>query len=268
MKKIMKVSQLTIYPIKSLGGINIEETEVEECGLKYDRRWVLVDETNTFISQRKLPKMAKFHLEQIDFGFNVTNSENNEKTFIPFKPETKNCEKINVWEDRIELIEVSEEINVWFSDQLNLKTRLFFQEKSNRNIDSKYSITGMEKTSLSDGYPILIIGESSLEALNELLSEEVLMNRFRPNIVFSGGEAFCEDKFKDFQINNVEVYGVKPCARCQITTINQETLAIGKEPLNTLSKFRKFENRILFGQNLVVHRNGNIKIGDELYFRN
>ena len=59
----MRLTEINIYPIKSLGGIGLEQSVVEERGLQFDRRWVLVDEKNKFLTQREFPQMAKFDLK-------------------------------------------------------------------------------------------------------------------------------------------------------------------------------------------------------------
>jgi uncharacterized protein YcbX len=118
--------------------------------------------------------------------------------------------------------------------------------------------------SLADGYPFLIIGEESLHNLNARLEEKIEMRRFRPNFVFKGGKAFNEDTWSNFTIGNISFIGVKPCARCQLTTVDPDTGKKGVEPIKTLATFRASNNKILFGQNLVALTEGEIKVGDEL----
>ena len=52
------LTEINIYPVKSLGGISLDEAEVTDRGLKYDRRWMLVDEANGFLTQRVRPQMS------------------------------------------------------------------------------------------------------------------------------------------------------------------------------------------------------------------
>jgi uncharacterized protein YcbX len=136
-------------------------------------------------------------------------------------------------------------------------------DQTQRLIDVTYA-NNNEITSFSDGYPLLLIGQASLEDLNNRLAEPVAMNRFRPNIVFTGGTAFQEDNMKAFEISGINFYGVKPCARCVITTIDQSTGLKGKEPLKTLSTYRSRNNNIYFGQNLLYNGTGSLKIGDRI----
>jgi uncharacterized protein len=120
--------------------------------------------------------------------------------------------------------------------------------------------------SFADAYPFLIIGQSSLDDLNSRMDVKLPMNRFRTNFVFTGGKPFDEDNWKDFMIGNVKFRAVKPCARCVITTTNQETAERSSEPLRTLSTFRKSGNKVLFGMNLVADTIGVVNVGDEIKF--
>ncbi|HTD41518.1 MAG TPA: MOSC domain-containing protein, partial [Mucilaginibacter sp.] len=104
----------------------------------------------------------------------------------------------------------------------------------------------------------------SLDDLNNRLNESLPMSRFRPNIVFSGGEPYEEDTMHTFTIGNITFYGVKLCARCVMTTIDQETAIAGKEPLKTLARYRSKNHKIMFGQNLAHKGLGEIKVGDQL----
>lgn len=261
----MRVSSLHIYPIKSLGGISLPSSVVDLRGLKYDRRWMLIDNKNTFLTQRTKPTLAKFSVLLMPEHLLVTNQVNLESIRIPISPETARFETVKVWDDEIRGQLLNYEINEWFSDQLLEDVRLVFQpEDAIRRVDSKYSINGLEHTSLSDGYPILVISLASLNYLNERCSETIEMKKFRPNIVIDDCAAFQEDTIREVKINDTQLFGVKPCARCIMTTIDYQKLEFGKEPLLTLSKFRKFENKILFGQNMVVHKEGQINVGDNL----
>lgn len=260
------ISEITIYPIKSLGGINLQEAIVEERGLKYDRRWVLADENNVFITQRQNEQMALIDVAIEETGLRVTHRLKRIAPLqIPFEPQTDVNEQITIWDDVVRGIRVSDEADAWFTAVLGKKCSLFYQpDDSIRLTDPKYSITKEEHTSFSDGYPILIIGQTGLDELNAKLEEPVSMKRFRPNLVFTGGEAHIEDSWKYFTVGNAKLVGVKPCARCVLTTINPETAEKGKEPLRTLTQYRNVNNKILFGQNLLVVETGKISVGDEL----
>jgi uncharacterized protein YcbX len=104
--------------------------------------------------------------------------------------------------------------------------------------------------------------------LNSKLDEPIEMNRFRPNIVFEGGNAHIEDVMKKFSIAEVVFQGVKACARCQVPTINQQTASISKEPTKTMASYRKFGNKINFGQNVIVMHEGTIRVSDKIVLEN
>jgi len=136
-------------------------------------------------------------------------------------------------------------------------------DNTHRITDQRYTSEN-SITSFSDAYPFLLIGQSSLDDLNSRLAEPLPMNRFRPNIVFTGGEPYREDMMHTFTIGNITFYGVKLCARCVMTTINQDNGTTGKEPLKTLARYRFKNNKIMFGQNLAHKGLGEIRVGDEL----
>jgi uncharacterized protein len=123
-------------------------------------------------------------------------------------------------------------------------------DTTSRAVDRRYAPEG-QMVSFADAYPFLVIGEASLADLNSRLEIPVPMNRFRPNLVFSGGTPFCEDGWRDFNIGDQPFRAVKPCARCIMTTIDQQTTTKNAEPLRTLASYRKQDNKVLFGQNVI-----------------
>lgn len=261
---MLQVSELYIYPIKSLGGIALSTAEITEKGFKYDRRWLLIDENNRFLSQREIAEMALLKVEITSKGLLVTYSLSSEIILIPFKPQTAEQCRVTIWDDICTAICVSAEADKWFSNILGLKCRLVYMpDDYKRQVDEKYAPEGFV-TSFSDAYPFLIIGQSSLDDLNTRLTGKLPINRFRPNIVFIGGKPFEEDLMDKFVINNINFYGVKLSARCIITTIDQNNLAKTKEPLKTLAMYRRRGNDVYFGQNLIHTGNGFISVGDEI----
>lgn len=259
---MLTLSEINIYPIKSLGGISLQSSEVEERGLKYDRRWVLVDESNTFFTQRDFPEMAliKVAIEQQRLKLQHK-TKTVEPLLIPFEFEHLKTEKVVIWKDTVVGDFYNNQIDEWFSNILGIKCHLVkMPETTKRVVDEFYAKNKI--VSFADGYPFLIIGQASLDDLNTRMEIPLPMNRFRTNFVFNGGKPFEEDNWKKFKIGNVVFQAVKPCARCVITTTNQETAKRLHEPLLTLSKFRKFGNEVMFGMNLICHSMGKIKLGD------
>jgi uncharacterized protein YcbX len=261
---MLTVSALYIYPIKSLGGIALSNARVTDRGFEYDRRWMLIDENHVFISQREYTQMALLHVELDAEGLRVSYKTDGTSITIPFIPQTTETARVTVWDDSCDAMFVSPVADEWFSDKLNMKCRLVYMpDDSQRKVEEKYAKDG-EITSFSDGYPFLLIGQSSLDDLNSRVSEKLPMNRFRPNIVFTGASPYTEDTLKKFSIGSVKFKGLKLCARCVMTTVDQETAIKNKEPLKTLATYRRKGNKILFGQNLVHEGVGYINIGDEL----
>jgi hypothetical protein len=226
---------------------------------------MLVDEHNQFLTQRSFPRMALLKTAFKDNKL-IVFEQDNEANALILDPEPVNGKKVqvDVWDDHCEAQQVSTTADVWFSDKLRRNVKLVYMpDSSRRKVDEKYALHN-DITSFSDGYPILLIGQSSLDDLNNRLDQPVPMNRFRPNIVFTGGLPYQEDKMQHFKINDLDFYGVKPCGRCVMTTINQDTGTAGQEPLRTLSLYRTADNKVNFGQNILHTGLGRIHVGDEI----
>ncbi|MXV49752.1 MOSC domain-containing protein [Pedobacter sp. HMF7647] len=263
---MLQVSQLFIYPIKSLGGISVSEAEITDRGFKHDRRWMLIDKNDRFLSQREFAQMALLTVEINDNELVVSHKhELQKKLNIPIVPKTNQSIFASVWDDQFETIRVDPEADKWFSMMLGFDCRLVYMpDETHRAVDERYAINYDEITSLSDAYPFLLISEASLEDLNNKLAEKLPMDRFRPNIVIKGAFPFQEDEMEEFSINGISFFGVKPCARCIVTTINQDNAQKGKEPLKTLSSYRLKGHKILFGQNLLHGGLGKIAVADQI----
>lgn len=260
---MLTVSGLYIYPVKSLGGIAIDSAMVTSRGLQHDRRLMLVDENNCFLTQRVFPVMALLQPTFTDDALVIRHKKNTiTPLFIPFDLQHGELVRVTVWDDTCDAILFDDRVNRWFSEALGIPCRLVYMpDSSEREVDKRYA-SDREITSFSDGYPMLLIGQASLDDLNKRLELPVPMNRFRPSIVFTGGEPFEEDRLAAFSINGIDFKAVKPCARCIMTTINQDNPSISKEPLKTLASFRNKDNKILFGQNLLHIGDGKLQLGD------
>jgi uncharacterized protein YcbX len=262
---MLTVSELYIYPIKSLGGIPLDSAALTDRGFAYDRRWMLVDTENRFLTQRELPKMSLLQVQLREDGLLIQHKLLGDSVQVPFKPAGASC-TVTVWDDICEAQYVDGTADAWFSRMLSLPCRLVYMpESSQRKVDLNYA-QGDEITSFSDGYPLLLIGQASLDDLNSRLPQAIAMERFRPNIVFTGGTPYQEDEMTAFNIAGITFYGVKPCARCVIPTIDLSTGEKGKEPLKTLSGYRQRNKKIYFGQNLLFRNAGgaHISVGDEI----
>jgi uncharacterized protein len=261
----MMLQDIYVYPIKSLGGISLKQAKAEERGLQYDRRWMLVDEHNMFLTQRTFHQMALLQVSLTPEGLRVYHKLHpNQSIHIPFEAQTNDKAIVSIWDDTVPGQRVSAECDEWFSDMLGKNCRLMLMpESSKRPVDKNYAVNN-ENVSFADGYPYLVISQASLDDLNRKLAKPVTMDRFRPSLVVSGTEPFGEDGWNEFAIGDARFKVVKPCARCVLTTVNQQTAIAGKEPLRTLAKYRTIDNKVLFGQNCVATQTGMLQVNEQI----
>jgi uncharacterized protein YcbX len=257
----IRLSSLHVYPIKSCGGTAVEEWEVDERGLRHDRRWMLVDETGRFLSQRRHPRMSLVEV-RIEADHLAVSAPEMPALQVPFSLTGSKPMLAGVWGDLVETLPVGEEADRWFGEFLGVRCRLVhLPEESVREVDPDYGRAG-DRIGLADGFPFLLISEGSLADLNARLEAPLQMDRFRPNLVVAGCGPFAEDGWSTIRVGPITLRVVKPCARCAITTVDQRTAARGKEPLRTLATFRRSGTKVLFGQNLVHDETGLLRAGD------
>jgi len=204
------LSHIIVYPIKSLAGVSMHKWWIEERGLRYDRRWLIIDDQNKFITQREHPQMALLDVALRDEGILLHHRMRADLGVlrVPYQPQTSETLNVRVWK---------------------------------------------------------LIGQASLDDLNTRLENPIEMRRFRPNFVIEGSTPYDEDHWYEFEIGQMKMYGVKPCARCFLTTVNPETGTVdSKEPIRTLSTYRKHNNKIFFGQNILTQQRGMISVGDDV----
>lgn len=256
---MLQVSSLFVYPVKSLGGISLTQAKVTELGFEHDRLMMLTDADGRFLTQREIPLLCLFSTELQPEGVLITYK--GEKMFVPFLF-TGNEVQVQVWDDQVTALQAPDAINRWFSERVGISCFLVrHAAQTKRMVDATYAKQN-EQTAFADAFPVLVLGQESLNLLNSKLQEKLPVNRFRPNIVFTGGLPHQEDECRQMHIGNTVFEISKPCARCTVTTTNQVTAEKGKEPLHTLSTYRQQNNKILFGQNALVQQPGIIQVGD------
>lgn len=273
----MKVSELAIYPVKSCAQIRVPSATIDAFGLHMDRRWMLIDENGTFLSQRKFPRMCLIQ---------PTLSEGAVTLTLPLTPQVEDkfgvqsCHvssnnlsiyrDVSVWADTCAALDCGDEAAQWLSTFLETKCRLvYFREAENRQVDLDYANQG-DRTAFSDGFPFLLTSEASLDDLNARLLKSqqpsIEMRRFRPNIVVSGCEPFEEDQWRKIKIGETILRVVKPCSRCTIPNVDPDTGIRGIEPSQTLKTYRlqehpKIGKKIFFGQNVIAENMGHFETG-------
>jgi len=259
----MKVSALYIYPIKSLGGIAVTEAKALTEGFEYDRRWMLVNEQGGFLTQREHAQMALFDCKLNAETLTVTYK--GDQMHIPLKAQSAAEKRVKVWSSKLKAQEVSAELTEWFSDHLGMHASLVKMTSISKRPKRLFAPPYKTTLSFADGYPYLILGTASMETLNNRLEQPLPIDRFRANIIVETKVAHEEDKWKqDFDLGTAKMKVIKPCARCVVTTIDQQTGNKGKEPLKTLASYRQWRNKIWFGANAIILNEGIINVGDKI----
>ncbi len=255
------LSTITLYPVKSLAGITVTSWPVTKTGLQYDRKWMLIDNAGQFLSQRKLPQMALIKTALTDRHL-ILSASGMDDLSLSLTPTDGDIINSTIWNDQCEARSVSLEADQWLSSFLNQNCRLVYQpDEMIRHVDPDYG-RHTDNVAFSDGFPFLIISENSLASLNREMQLNLLMTRFRPNLVISGCPSYAEDSWREISIGGIDFRLPKPCARCAIPTIDPSTAQTGKEPLRTLNRIRKWQNNVYFGQNALHNQCGKLTVGD------
>jgi len=259
------LSELAIYPIKSIHGIQSSSAEVQFSGLKNDRRYMLIKPNGEFITGRKHPQLIRIKAQVLPNNQLELSHPDAQSTLIMNPNEfPQSYRDVIIWGNSMAAQSVGETANLWFQSILSVETELVFFGESSQRFTSRRPDSPV---GFADGYPFLLTTEASLEALNRTCPEPIRMGQFRPNIVIKGNEAFAEDTWKRIRIGEVEFENIKPCVRCIFTTIDPDNAERSKlgEPLKTLAKFRKLKNTgITFGSNMIALNQGVIRQGDKV----
>ncbi len=249
------LTHIHLYPIKSLGGISLASSSVEARGLRHDRRWMVVDPAGKFLTQREHPRMALIRpgLTPDALTLDVPGLPT---LRVPFTPPLSKPLTVRVWRSVCEALPVGGDADGWLSESLETSAHLVWMpETTHRAVNPDYGRLG-DIVSFADGYPFLLLGEASLADLNARLAVPVPMDRFRPNFVVAGSPAYAEDGWGRVRIGGVSFRAAKPCDRCGMTAIDQQTAERGTEPFHTLAGYRTVEKKVLFGQYLITERDG------------
>lgn len=260
---MIEVSGLTVYPVKSCAGLDAHSMRLDRFGPVGDRRWMLVDADNRFMSQRELAAMALIHASPEDTGLRLTHQQDSLHVSLPAADAPNRL--VSVWSDSVRAQDGGEPAASWLSDILGQACRLVYMgDDCYRRVDGIYAREG-ETVSFADGFPLLLISQASLDDLNGRLSKPVPMNRFRPNLVVTGCEAYAEDSWCRIRIGDVEFDMAKACARCAMPSIDQDSGHKDSEILRVLAGYRRREDRqTYFGQNLLYTGGGDIALGQQL----
>ena len=256
-----ELTDIIVYPVKSASEISFNNSILEQRGLAHDRRWMVVDDSAQFITQRTSPEMALLKTKIVDRTL-LLNAPGMTELKLPLLQTEGMPQMVEIWGDKCEALAADKQSKTWISDYLRKRCNfVFMPNHSNRQVDQDYAI-GKNQVAFSDGFPLLLISESSLFDLNSRVAEEISMKRFRPNLVVKNTAPYQEDNWETIKIGDCEFQIVKPCSRCVLTTIDPETGKFsGREPLKTLAKYRKFNGEVVFGQNLIPRSSGILEVG-------
>lgn len=244
-----------------MGGIKVAKALALKAGFEHDRRWMLIDSENKFVTQRQFPQLALFKTNISDSQLTI--SYENQDFAIGLDESRSEVLKTQVWDDEAKVTRVNHLVDEWLSDMLKTKLGIvkIYDENSRHHHNKKHDIH--LPVSLADGYPYLVAGTESLSHLNSQLSQPIDMNRFRPNIVIETQTPHEEDLWNSCKVGEVVFQNLKPCGRCQVITIDQKTADINNEPLKILNQYRKVSNSVLFGTNMICETEGTVSIGDD-----
>ncbi len=255
------LSGLFVYPLKSGAGIALERAELDDFGIRHDRRWMVFSDQAGFLTQREIPRLALIRTS-FDNGSLRLDAPGARPLRLPLAGPDGARLSVGVWADQTEAVDTGAESAAWISTLIGGPARIVYMpDDVVRPVDPTFAI-GEDRVSFADAFPFLLITQASLDGLNARLDQPLRMNRFRPNLVVAGAAAHAEDTWRTIRIGDVSLAVVKPCARCVTTTVEQETGDTGKEPLRTLATYRKRDSKVYFGQNLIHLDRGELRRGD------
>ncbi|QRY78620.1 MOSC domain-containing protein [Pseudomonas sp. PDNC002] len=259
------LSELYRYPVKSTAYEPLESVRLDALGVEGDRRWMVVDTANgRFLTQRLLPQMGRIEARWQD-GFQALRlrAPGMDDLLVEVPGRDDNLRGVLIWRDILQVPDAGDAVARWLSAFLDRDVRLVqMPEQRARQVDTAYAAPG-EHVHFADGFPLLLIGQGSLDDLSAKVGRPLEMLRFRPNLVVTGAAPFAEDSWKRIRIGDVTFKVAKPCSRCILTTIDPHTgeRDAAREPLATLLGYRNVNGEALFGQNLLAESHGELKLG-------
>lgn len=260
----MRLSALYRYPLKSAKGETLQQIGLDKLGLEGDRRWMLVDEASgRFLTQRAVARMSQLSALCNDQGGLTLSAPGQTSLEVPLPGADAALRGVTIWKDSLRVPDAGDEAGAWVSEFVGKPTRLVQVPQERARMTAAGYGKDDDRVAFADGFPLLLIGQASLEDLSSRVGRPLEMLRFRPNLVIEGSDAFAEDGWKRVRIGDIEFRVVKSCARCILTTIDPQTgeRSADREPLATLQKYRAREEGAMFGQNLVNDTNGHLQVG-------
>jgi len=268
----LQLGQLWHYPLKSAQGISLPSAIVYAHGLEQDRRWLLVDRQGQMLTQRQQQRLGGLQVETAATTLVLTWAGQS----VTAQALCDQLETVQVWADRMPAHPVADSVNQQLSAWLGQAVRLMYcPDQATRQVDPVYAGVG-QHTAFSDGFPLLLLTQASLDALSLAWGQPIDVRRFRPNLVIAGDcAAFAEDRWLSLRIGDLLFEVVKPCSRCVIPSLDPDT----QQPTQGFARFlatqrRQADGKIYLGQNVVLrkaahvtdlrHALGRLQVGDQV----
>jgi len=266
-ERAVRLAEIHVYPVKGARGVALDRTDVLAGGLRHDRRFMLLDADGVFLTQRTVPKLARL-TTALEGDFLVLGAEGLGNAAVPLAAEAHEGprRRVRVWDDEVDAVVVGGEAAELCAEHLHAHCTLVYMPPDVvRPVEAPFGQAG-DRVGFADAYPVLVATRASLADLNARLAAPVPMDRFRPNLVIDGGEAFEEDRYARVRVGLQTFRMPKRCARCTVTTVDQATGAVGKEPLRTLATYRADGNKVYFAQNAIPDLEGSVAVGDDVEY--
>ena len=263
----MKVSALTIYPVKSCGGIQLAESPVLRRGLAFDRRFQIVDQNGEFVTQREYPKLARVRT-RIEKHMLILETHDGEADVALDHADEGARVRVRIWNDEVDAVPCAPSASELLSEWISHRVRLVYMPNDVERAVDRNHATDADIVSFADGFPILVASEASLADLNAKLEKKITMDRFRPNLVLADTRAFEEDELTTLDIGDAKLSLVKPCSRCVMINVDPLRGVVEREPLAVLASYRTQvrpsdgRKKTYFAMNALVARSGTIRVGD------
>jgi uncharacterized protein YcbX len=256
------LSALHIFPVKSCAPLVVDAASVEPRGLRHDRRWIVTDANGKFLTGRQHPRLTL--LRAVPDGDALALSAPGMPSIRLDVPAAAARVDVEVWKNKVAALPAGDVANAWIGAFLGMPARFAYMDDAcARPVAPEYAKPG-DEVSFADAFPLLLISQGALDALNAKLASPVPMLRFRPNFVVANTAPHAEDAWKRMRIGEIEFDVVKPCSRCVFTTVDFERGEFDPsgEPLKTLTTYRRGERGVTFGQNVIPRGGGTVRVGD------
>ncbi|NBA93806.1 MOSC domain-containing protein [Pseudomonas sp. R5(2019)] len=261
---MLRLGALNRFPLKSARAEPLQRSRLGLLGLEGDRRWMLVEEASgRFLTQRALPQMSQLTARHNSDNSLTLSARGHADLRVELPPADEHLRGVTIWRDTLRVPDAGDEAAAWVSAFIGKPARLVHvPEARARHLQSGFGHED-DRVAFADGFPLLLIGQASLDDLSAKVGRPLEMLRFRPNLVVEGSAAFAEDGWKRIRIGDVEFRVVKPCSRCILTTLDPQTgeRSVDREPLTTLKTYREQDGEVMFGQNLVSDGSGVLEVG-------